>query len=141
MSAIIKVLSNCPVLAALILKYVDSSIGHLVLGGMYANEPSVNTAEFKAANEWSLIGITEPKYFLTRSGCFCTASENEQNIIPIFSKSFWNVVATDTESNTASTATPASLARSPNGIPNRSKSFLISGSTSSYDLGPSLGAE
>ena len=52
-----------------------------------------------------------------------------------------NVVATDTESNTASTATPASLALSPNGIPNLSKSFLISGSTSSHDLGPTLGAE
>jgi hypothetical protein len=62
--------------------------------------------------------MTEPKYFLTRSGCFCTASEIEQKIIPISSNFFLNVVATETESNTASTATPANLFCSLRGIPN-----------------------
>ena len=39
-------------------------------GGIYTNEPSVKTAEFKVAKKWSVKGITDPKYFLTRSGCF-----------------------------------------------------------------------
>jgi len=30
---------------------------------MYTNDPSVNTAEFNAENEWSPAGITDPKYF------------------------------------------------------------------------------
>ena len=47
----IKVLSNCPVSDALILKYVDNSIGHLTPGGTYTNEPSVNTAEFNVAKK------------------------------------------------------------------------------------------
>ena len=49
-----------------------------------------------------MIGITEPKYFFTKSGCFCIASEIEQKIIPFFVKVSLKVVATDTESNTAS---------------------------------------
>ena len=44
----IRVLSNWPVLAALILKYVDNSIGHFVPFGMYTNDPSLKTAEFSA---------------------------------------------------------------------------------------------
>ena len=67
---------------ALILKYVESSIGHLVFGGIYTNEPSVNTAEFRVAKKWSVSGITVPRYFFTNSGCFCTASDIEQKIIP-----------------------------------------------------------
>ncbi len=31
---------------------------------------SVNTAEFNAENEWSPAGITDPKYFFIKSGCF-----------------------------------------------------------------------
>ena len=58
-----------------------------------------------------------PRYFFTSSGWFCTASENEQKMIPTFESCSRNVVATDTESKTASTATPASLARSRSGIP------------------------
>ena len=50
--------------------------------------------------------MTEPKYFLTKSGCFCIASEIEQKIIPFSVKVSLKVVATDTESNTASTAIP-----------------------------------
>ena len=57
----------------------------------------------------SVKGITEPKYFFTKSGCFCTASEIEQKIIPCFVNSPLKVVATETESKTASTATPLSL--------------------------------
>ena len=47
----IKVLSNCPVSDALILKYVESSIGHLTPGGIYTKEPSVKTAEFSVAKK------------------------------------------------------------------------------------------
>ena len=43
-------------------------MGHFTPSGMYANEPSVKTAEFKVAKKWSVTGITEPKYFLTNSG-------------------------------------------------------------------------
>ena len=46
------------------------SIGHFTPSGMYTNDPSVNTAEFKAEKEWSPGGITEPKYFFIKSGCF-----------------------------------------------------------------------
>ena len=47
-----------------------------------------------------------PRYCRTRSGCSFTASENEQKMTP-FSLSFaLNVVATETLSKTASTATP-----------------------------------
>ena len=67
----------------------------------------------------------------------------EQKMMP-FSASFpLKVVATDTESNTASTATLASRACSASGIPSFSKARLSSGSTSSIE--PSfffgLGAE
>ena len=85
---------------------------------MYAKDPSVKTAEFKVAKKWSVVGITEPKYFFTRSGCFWMASDIGQNIIPCFVNSSLNVVATDTESNTASTAMPFNLACSCKGIPN-----------------------
>ena len=61
--------------------------------------------------------MTEPKYFLTKSGCFCTASEIEQKITPISSNFFLKVVATETESKTASTATPANLFCSFKGMP------------------------
>jgi len=30
---------------------------------MYTKDPSVKTAEFNVAKKWSLVGITEPKYF------------------------------------------------------------------------------
>ena len=61
-------------------------------------------------NNDQIVGITDPIYFLTRSGCFCIASDIEQKIIPFFVSSPLNVVATETESNTASTAIPLSLA-------------------------------
>ena len=77
----------------------------------------MKTAEFNVAKKWSVIGITEPKYFLTKSGCFCIASEIEQKIIPFSVKVSLKVVATDTESNTASTAIPFNLFCSFNGIP------------------------
>ena len=48
------------------------------------------------------------------------------------------VVLTETESKTASTAIPASAARSCKGIPSFSKVSRISGSTSSRLLGPSV---
>ena len=48
------------------------------------------------------------------------------------------VVATETESNTASTATPARIACSCNGMPSLAYVFRSSGSTSSRLLGPSF---
>src|SRR6266566_8149700 len=100
-----RVRSNCPVEEALIRKYVDSSSGQRTPFGTYANEPSVNTAEFSAAKKLSLYGTTEPKYCRTSSGCSRIASEIAQKMMPCFASSSRNVVATDTESNTASTAT------------------------------------
>src|SRR6187200_2878175 len=52
-SATISVRSNCPVPAALMRKYVDSSIGQRTPFGTYTNEPSVNTAEFNVAKKLS----------------------------------------------------------------------------------------
>jgi hypothetical protein len=62
-------------------------------------------------------GTTVPRYFRTSSGCSCTASDIEQKITPALAKSALNVVPIDSLSNTASTATPASRARSCNGTP------------------------
>ena len=56
-------------------------------------------------------------YFCTSSGCECTASEIGQKTTPASCSLSLKVVTTETESNTASTATPASLARSCNGMP------------------------
>src|SRR6201998_3988291 len=100
----IKVRSNWPVFAAFIRKYVDNSIGQRTPGGTYANEPSENTAEFRVAKKLSEVGTTVPRYFFTSSGCSRIASEIGMKITPAFFNSFWKVVATDTESNTASTA-------------------------------------
>ena len=44
-------------------------------------------------------------YFCTSSGCSCTASPKLQKMIPFSASVFLNVVVTETESNTASTAT------------------------------------
>ena len=102
---------------------------------MYANEPSVKTAELRVAKKWSVVGITDPRYFLTSSGWFWIASEIGQKIIPCLFNSSLKVVATETESNTASTAIPFNLACSWSGIPSFlyvSKSF---GSNSSKLLG------
>src|SRR3989449_5453638 len=73
--------------------------------GTYTNEPSVNTAELRAAKKLSLYGTTEPRYCCTSSGYSRIASEMAQKITPCFLSSSRKVVATETESNTASTAT------------------------------------
>src|SRR6185369_710881 len=86
-------------------KYVDSSIGQRTPSGTYTNEPSENTAELSVAKKLSEVGTTEPRYFLTISGCSRIASEIGMKITPAFFSSSLNVVATETESNTASTAT------------------------------------
>ena len=65
----------------------------------------MKTAEFSVAKKLSLYGTTEPRYFFTSSGWFCTASENEQKMMPISASFSLKVVATETLSNTASTAT------------------------------------
>ena len=71
------------------------------------------------------------------------ASEIEQKIIPFSPRVFLKVVATDTESMTMSTATPANIFCSSNEIPKRLKVSNNSGSTSSIEsyLGFLLGAE
>ena len=43
-------------------KYVDSSIGQRTPFGTYTNEPSENTAEFRAAKKLSPAGTTLPRY-------------------------------------------------------------------------------
>ncbi len=71
------------------------------------------------------------------------ASEIEQKIIPFSANVFWKVVATETESITISTATPANFFCSSKEIPNLLKVSKSSGSTSSILLyfGFLLGAE
>src|SRR5207253_9174776 len=99
-----RVRSNCPVFIALMRKYVDNSIGQRTPGGTYTNEPSENTAELSVAKKLSVTGTTVPRYFCTSSGCSRSASEIGMKITPDFLSSSRNVVATETESNTASTA-------------------------------------
>jgi hypothetical protein len=70
-----------------------------------------------AAKKLSETGTTEPRYFFTSSGCSCTASENDMKMTPASASFLRKVVATDTLSKTASTATPASTSRSCSGIP------------------------
>src|SRR2546425_10210084 len=96
--------SNCPVFIALMRKYVDSSIGQRTPGGTYTKEPSENTAELSVAKKLSEIGTTVPRYFFTKSGCFRSACEIGMNSTPALASSSWKVVATETESNTASHA-------------------------------------
>ena len=43
----------------------------------------MKTAEFSDAKKLSVSGTTEPRYLRTSSGCFCTASENEQKMMPV----------------------------------------------------------
>src|SRR2546428_763470 len=81
---------------------------HLPPLGTKQNEPSEKTALFSAAKKLSFVGTTEPRYFRTRSGCSRIASVKEQKITPCFFSFSLYVVATDTESKIASTATPAS---------------------------------
>ena len=109
-----------------ILKYVDSSIGHFTPFGTYTNDPSVNTAEFKLAKKLSVNGTTEPMYFLNLDQSMM-ASDIEQKITPCCFNFSLYVVATDTLSNTASTATPASCFCSNSGIPSLSNVLLILG--------------
>src|ERR1700758_5049054 len=111
--------------------------------GTYTKEPSLNTAEFNDAKKLSVYGTTEPRYFFTNSGCSFTASENEQKITPASASFSLKVVATETLSNTASTATPASSFCSCRGIPSFSYVRRISGSSSSrlFNPGFCLGAE
>ena len=59
----------------------------------------------------------------------------EQKITPCFSNSALAVVATDTESNTASTATPSMAHISDNGIPNFLYVSIISGGKCSTAFG------
>src|ERR1039457_6816533 len=81
----------------------------------------------------------EDLYFFTRSGCSRTASENEQKMMPTDASFSLNVVATDTLSMTASTATPARISRSFRGTPSFSYMARSSGSTSARLFGaPSL---
>ena len=103
--------------------------------------PSVNTAEFSAEKKLSDAGTTLPRYFCTSSGCSRTASLIGQKITPDFASVLRKVVATDTLSNTASTAisrvsTPAKAARSRTGMPSLSYMRSSSGSTSFSDAGP-----
>ena len=53
-SAMTKVRSNWPVFAALMRKYVDSSMGQRTPGGTYTKEPSVKTAELRVAKKLSV---------------------------------------------------------------------------------------
>ena len=77
-----------------------------------------------------------------RSGWSFTASENEQKMMPALASLSRKVVATDTESNTASTATLASSFCSSSGMPSLAKVARISGSSSSrlFSFGFSFGA-
>ena len=89
---------------------------------MYTKDPSENTAEFRVAKKLSVTGTTEPRYLRTSSGCSRSASEIGMKMTPALASSALKVVATDTESKTASTATfepgmPSSIATSRSGMP------------------------
>ena len=91
----------------------------------------------------SVYGTTDPRYFSTRSGWFCTASENEQKMMPSSASFSLKVVATETLSKTASTATPLRRFCSPSGMPSFANVCSSFGSTSSRLPGATfrLGAE
>ena len=95
-----------------------------------------------AAKKLSLCGTTEPRYARTRSGYSRIASEIAQKMTPDLASVSRNVVATDTLSNTVSTATPARRFRSSSGIPSFSKVSMSLGSTCSRlsSLGLAFGA-
>ena len=80
-------------------------MGHFTSLGIKTKDPSLNTAELRAAKKLSATGTTLPRYFSTNSGCSCTASDIEQKITPSLARFSLKVVATETLSNTASTAT------------------------------------
>src|SRR2546423_15281310 len=92
--------------------------------GTYTNEPSVNTAELRAAKKLSLYGTTEPRYCCTRAWYSRIASEIAQQITTCFLSSSRNDVATETESNTSSIDTLARRLRLP--LPVSSLSFVSS---------------
>ena len=92
-------------------------MGQVTPLGMNTNEPSEKTAEFRAAKKLSEGGTTEPRYLRTSSGCSRTASEIDIKMTPASASFSRKVVATDTLSKTASTATPAKTARSSSGMP------------------------
>src|SRR4030095_13457735 len=119
-------------------KYVDSSIGQRTPFCTNTNEPSEKTAELSAAKKLSVEGTTLPRYWRTSSPCSFTASEKEQKITPASLSFSLKVVATETLSNTASTATPASLARSCSGTPSFSYVSSRFGFRSSRRLGAPL---
>ena len=75
-----------------------------------------------------------PRYLRTNSGFSRTASENELKIMPFSCRRSLKVVFTDTESITASTATPASAMRSSRGMPSFSNVFISSGSISFFSF-------
>jgi hypothetical protein len=77
----------------------------------------VKTAVLRAAKKLSLVGTTVPMYFFTSSGWFWTASPKEQKMMPSSSSLPLKVVATETLSKTASTATPARISCSRSGMP------------------------
>src|SRR6266576_3913057 len=83
-SATINVLSNWPDSELLIRKYVESSMGQRTPLGIKQNEPSEKTALLSAAKKLSLVGTTDPRYFLIRSGYSRIASVNEQKMTPCF---------------------------------------------------------
>src|SRR5437588_2441388 len=97
-------------------------MGQATSAGTKQNDPSENTAELSVAKKLSRKGTTDPRYRRTRSGCFCTASENEQKMTPASASLALKVVATDTESMTASTATPERRSCSAREMPSLSNS-------------------
>src|SRR5690554_7844549 len=89
--------------------------------GINTKDPSLNTAELRAAKKLSPGGTTEPKYFLTKSGYSLAASEKLQKMMPFSARVSRKVVFTETLSMMASTATPAKIFCSSSGIPSLSK--------------------
>ena len=89
----------------------------------------MKTAVFSAAKKLSLSGTTVPRYLWTSAGCSRIACDIGMKITPYFASSAWNVVATETLSNTASTATPVRRFCSSIGIPSFSNVATSFGST------------
>jgi hypothetical protein len=126
-----RVRSNCPVSAGLIRKYVESSnraahaLGHV-------DEGSV-TEHGRVQGREKVVGIRDyrPEVFLNQFWMLLNRFREGAEDHSSSASLALNVVATETLSNTASTATPASIFCSARGIPSFSLVRRISGSSSS----------
>ena len=125
----IRVRSNCPLLSALMRKYVCRGMSTFTPLGTYTKLPPDHTALFTAANLLSSGGTIVAKCSRNSSGYSFRPSSMLRNTTPSFSHSSLRLWYTISDSYCA--PTPASAARSASGMPRRSKVSFTSVGTSS----------